>query len=75
MAADGQSRMRRFMQMAGNFLADKVGIVAAESVVRVWWHGIMVLPPVFFVFEGGSVGVFKGGDMVGGEMPSISVLS
>ena len=59
--------------------AGKAGTIIdtlAKVLVRVWYHSIVVPPPVPFVLEISPAGVFKGGNnMIGGETPDIIVLS
>ena len=59
-------------------IAGQVGTVAAaavEGLVWAWWHSIAVPPPVFFSLVSGLAGIFIGeNNMVGGEMPGITVL-
>ena len=57
---------------AGMFMADKANVkltdtvttTAVEGLDRVWLHSFAVIPPVPFVLEDGSWGVFKEDGMV-----------
>ena len=49
-------------------------VTAAEGLIMVWWCSVAVLLPEPFVLESDSAGVFKGDNMVDGEIPGITVL-
>ena len=56
--------------------ADTVTSAADEHLVRFWWRGVAILPPMAFDLEEGPTDVSKGRDnIVGGEIPSVTVLS
>ena len=48
--------------------ASTVSAAVAKSLIRAVGHSIVVPPPAPFVLLSNPVGVFKGGDMIGGEM-------
>ena len=52
-------------------MADMFTAAAAISLAKVSWYGVAVLPPVLC----DPVGIFRGGDMVGGKTPGIVVIS
>ena len=75
--------MGRSMPTAGMFMIDKAnagqaGIVLVDTVkgLVMAWRYYIVVPPVLFLLESSSAGVFKGGNnVVGGEIPDVTVLS
>ena len=54
---------------------DPVATATAEGLVWGWWHSIVVPLLIPFDFKSSPVGVFRGDNMVGGQMSGITVLN